>query len=165
MTTMTTTAEETSAEQISALLAAEARRMLDEQAAAWRDLRGRAISLLGAAGIITTLFGIRTAGQHYHGWRAVAFVAALAAFGAMTICVIYIQRPLKTVTGEKLDQWIEAIRTGEQRRPLDFHFHYAVALNQARKDNDKQLAPRYTAFKIVCALLAVEVVLVGISLA
>ena len=142
----------------------ESRRLLERQESELDGLRSRATTLLGAAGLINGLFGVQSVrGQHYTDPRLVLLVAALSAFGAMTVCVIWIQWPTKFTFQEDVNQWLDQLEAGTSPRPFDFNYHFARQFTDFRATNELKMVWRYRGFTVACALLGVEVVCWGLS--
>lgn len=134
--------------------------MLVTQEARMDDVRSRAITLLGSAGVVAGLFGLHlnTAGtKHLGAYRVALLVTALIAFVGVTVLAVLIHWAVRDWDeGERLDGWAERIKDGE---PSAEHLalNLAIAFIEARKNNTAAVDRRGAWLRWLCVLFAVEV--------
>jgi uncharacterized membrane protein len=149
-----------SAESAADSLLEEARRMLVTQEVRMDDVRSRAITLLGSAGVVAGLFGLHlttASAKHLGGYRTALLALALVAFVGVTVLAVLIHWAVKNWDeGERLDNWAKRI---EHEKPEAQHFalNLAVALIEARANNAAAVSRRGVWFRWLCVLFAVEV--------
>ena len=134
--------------------------MLVTQEARLDDVRSRAITLLGSAGVVAGLFGLHLTAastKHLGAYRIALLVIALTAFVGVTILAVLIHWAIKNWDeGERLDNWAKRIMNVE---PAAEHFalNLAIALIDARERNAPAVEQRGIWLRWLCVMFAVEV--------
>jgi hypothetical protein len=159
-------ADEQSQDAAAQLVHAEALRLLEQQEAELVGIRGRAVAILSAAGLVNGLFGVKLVGKHHYTAGQLASIwIAVVAFGLMAACVIVIEWPRKFRFAEYLGDWLLAIEEGQARPPIGFWFHFARQFYDFREYNRPKINRLYQLFTASCVLLGLQVICWGLSVA
>lgn len=145
------------------LLWAEAQRQMDEQKTSLESLRTRAVALLSVGSLVAALFGSRLTNLHH--LHEVAFAGALAAFGLSVLAVIRVIMPRRGwELSQKLSPYTSDLRDGKPVTPLDVTVNLTDSSVTSWGRNETKLACIYRWFWIACALIGLQVVLMGLAI-
>ena len=97
-------------------------------------MRGRALTILGAAGVVIGLFGYRATAAHPHGARLWASIVAVTLFAVCAVAVIKVQKRFVFDAGDHVGPWLAEDR-GSDHDPQFFAVQTARALDAARTAN------------------------------
>ena len=154
----------------------EARTKYDRMERRLDDLRTRAAGILGAAAVVTGLFGFRL-GTHHSAMHRTFLVLALIAFAVVAGLVLSINwpvsskltttktRPRRTTPPVGMGRWTDGTnvetwvnRVPAAANPDAFGLALALELTKAQKWNEHYtVTPRMTWFRWSCAALGIEV--------
>ncbi len=148
----------------------EVKRQAVRQEANLDLLRSRAITLLGASGVIAALFAGRVNSKNLKTWQSLTLGAALVCFVVETVLCVVILWPRDFAFSPDLREWKTRFLDGDSKAPSGQPItteSFAWALSSdfitASANNQRTITKLTHKSEYVCGLLASQVVLWAVT--
>jgi hypothetical protein len=152
-------AEDESQAKVLEIVWGESRSQVAEQESSLEALRNRSIALLSVGSIVAGLFGaelIHVSALHWRLWPVLVALIAFAGSVAAAITVLFPKKEMEFY--QDVTPYLDDIKAGEEVTVEDVTYNLARHTEASWDRNETKLKALHSKFKLICCLLAVQVI-------